>query len=377
MTPDLPQGDDEGDDETLDISRRSLLKATGAATIVSSGIAGCLGGGSDPGVYRVGYGGTPYRFDSGTDPALASLAVFAPTSGGLVGHWTLDGTGASATDAAGDNDGAVRGSPRQGVAGVHGTRAYEFGPSADNYVEVPDDSALRPTGALSFGGWYRTDSGANSQTLVQKADRRYGDEGYAVEAQTPNSLRGHVAVGSGQATVNPWGIDTNDGEWHHVLLSWDGAALVAYFDGEEVDRDTSQSGDVVHSDRPLFLGYGDNSYTTYYDMDGAIDDVRVYDRALSADDVAALYEGQTDTATPSPTATATETPTETPTATTTPTPSPTPTETPTAVPTPTDTATETATPTDTAMATPVPNDEFGERGYGEFGYGGLDPETTS
>ncbi|ELZ24222.1 LamG domain-containing protein [Halosimplex carlsbadense 2-9-1] len=330
MAPDPPEGDREGDDETLDISRRSLLKATGAATIVSSSIAGCLGG-DDPGARRVGYGGYPYRLD----PGLAAVAAFAPTSDGLVGHWTLDGTDASATDAAGDNAGTIRGSPRQGVAGVHGSTAYEFGASADNFVEVADDDALKPTSALSVGGWYRTASGENSQTLVQKADRRYGDEGYAVDVQTPNSLRGHVAVESGQASVNPFGLDTNDGGWHHVLLTWDGAALVAYFDGEEVDRDASQSGDVAHSDRPLYIGYGDNSYTTYYDMDGAIDDVRVYQRALSADDVAALYEGEAATATPTETATATPTATPTPTPTGTPTPTPTPTATPTATPTPT------------------------------------------
>jgi len=336
MAPDSPQGEEEGDDETLDISRRSLLKATGAATIGPSAIAGCLGGG-DPEVYRVGYGGHLYRLDSGSDPALAAVAAFAPTDGGLVGHWTLDGTDGSATDAAGDNDGAIRGSPRQGVSGVGGSRAYEFGSSADNYVEVTDADALGPTGAISFGGWYRTDSGKNGQTLVQKADRRYGEEGYAVDVQTPNSLRGHVAVESGRASVNPWGIDTNDGAWHHVLLTWDGAALVAYFDGEAVDRDDSQSGDVVHSDRPLYVGYGDNSYTTSYDMDGAIDDVRVYRRALSAEDVGTLYERETATATP----------------------------------------TQTPAQTGSATATPVPNDEFGERGYGQFGYGGVDPETTS
>ncbi|QPV62842.1 LamG domain-containing protein [Halosimplex litoreum] len=351
MAPDPPRGDDEGDEETLDISRRSLLRATGAATIVSASIAGCLGG-DDPGEYRVGYGGTAYRLEGGSDPALAAVATFTATSDGLVARWSFDGTGASATDAVGDNDGAVRGSPRQGVAGARGSLAYEFGPSADNYVEVPDAGALRPASALSFGGWYRTDSGANSQTLVQKADRRYGDEGYAVDVQTPNSLRGHVAVESGQASVNPWGLDTNDGEWHHVFLTWDGEVLVGYFDGEEVDRDDSQSGDVVHSDRPLYVGYGDNSYSTVYDMDGAVDDVRVYDTALTAEDVTALYDGEATTATPTPTNTATPTPTDTATQTSTPTATPTPTD--TATPTPTPTSTPTPTPTPTATPTPTP-----------------------
>ncbi|MBX0322114.1 LamG domain-containing protein [Halomicroarcula sp. F13] len=352
MAPD-PPADEERDE--YDLSRRSLLKVTGAA-LGSTSVAGCLGE-RPTGYRRLGYGGVPW-FVSGD----VESAVFAPLalslsgpSDGLVAHWTLDGTGGTAADAVGGNDGAIRGAPTQGVPGVHDSTAYDFLSGSGNYVEVADAGALRPA-ELSFGGWYRTDSGANSQTVLQKADARFGDEGYAVDVQTDNSVRGHVAVESGRASVNPWGVATHDGEWHHLLLTWDGSALVLYLDGTEVDRDASQSGAVVHSDRSLFVGRGDNGYTTYYGMDGAIDDVRVYDRALSASEVTDLYEGVTETATatatetPTATATSTASPTQTETATATETPTPTPTE------TATPTATETATPTPTETATPTPTE---------------------
>ncbi|MDZ7745940.1 MAG: hypothetical protein U5K28_05285 [Halobacteriales archaeon] len=86
-------------------------------------------------------------------------------------------------------------------------------------------------------------------------------------------------------------------------------------------RDSSQSGAVVHSDRPLYVGYGDNGYTSYYDMDGAIDDVRVYEprtrpatrwrcavRGAHASSDSDGPNGR-DTATPTPTDTTTPTPT--------------------------------------------------------------------
>ncbi|MDZ7745939.1 MAG: LamG domain-containing protein [Halobacteriales archaeon] len=126
------------------------------------------------------------------------------------------------------------------------------------------------------------------QTVLQKADRRYGDDGYAVDVQTTSSIRAHIGVESGQAQRElVRQSTTHDGEWHHLACTWDGDALVLYLDGEEVARDDSQSGAVVHSDRSLYVGYGDNGYTSYYDMNGAIDDVRVYDVALTADQVAA------------------------------------------------------------------------------------------
>ena len=228
-------------------------------------------------------------------------------------------------DSAGSNDGFVRGSPTLATGGVFETSGIAFGPTAGDYVEVPDSGSLTPTSALSFGGWYRTTSGEAEQTVLQKADARYGDEGYAVDVQTPSSVRAHLAVGSGRAVVNP-SVDTHDGEWHHVCCTWDGEAFVLYLDGEERDRDTSQSGDVVASTRSLYIGYGDNGYSSTYDMNGSIDDVRVYDTALTAEQVAAVVDGTT---------------------------------------------TDEPTPSETPTATPVPNDEFGESGYGGHGYGGV------
>jgi hypothetical protein len=253
-----------------------------------------------------------------TDPA----AQPAPTA-----RWQFaETTGVTVADSAGSTDGFVRGSPTLDADGVSGSSGISFGGGGDGYVEVPDAAALRPTAALTFGGWYRTESGANEQTVVQKADARFGSEGYAVDVQTPSSLRAHVAVESGQASVNPSGVPTHDGEWHHVACTWDGSALVLYLDGEAVARDDSQSGDVIHSPRSLYVGRGDNGYTSYYAMDGGIDDVRVYDAALTERQIAAVIDGG---------------------------------------------AGEEPTPTDPDAPT-APNDEFGEGGYGSDGYGGVE-----
>ena len=348
------------DDDDAALTRRTLLKLTGISAVGTTSLAGCLGTDSDT-EYRLGYGGVAWAVADGVSPSLLAASLASPDDG-LVGRWPLDGSSGAVTDVAGGNDGAVRGDPQRGVAGVYGTAAVEFGAAPDNYVEVPDAGALRPD-RLSFGGWVRTDNGENSQTLVQKADARFGDNGYAVEVQTTNSLRAHVGVESGQASVNPWGVATQDGQWHHIMCTWDGAVMVLYLDGVEVDRDSSQSGAVVHSDRPLYVGYGDNGYTSYYDMDGAVDDVRVYDRALSASAVAALYDGAgLGASTPTPT----PTPTETPTPTATPAPTPTPTSTPTPTPTEEETDTDSSSGTDTTdpstQPVPVARWRFAETG---------------
>jgi cell division septation protein DedD len=350
------------------VSRRDVLKTTGVGLTAAAGLAGCLGGDTATGVRRLGYGGVPMAVQAGLPVGYfgaTSAAVFG-TSTGLVGYWPLDGTGSVATDAVGGNDAAIRGTPQQGVPGVFDSAAYDFAGGDGNYLAVADAGALRPP-RLSVGGWFRTGSAATQQTLLQKGDALFGASGYSLEVQTDRSLRAHVAVDSGVARVNPWGVPTTAGTWHHILLTWDGSSLVLYLDGTEISRDDSQSGDVVHSDRPLFVGRGDNGYTTYYGMEGRIDDLRLYDRALSPEGVTAVVEGPPEAEEPVSTTTTEATPTTTaePTPTTTEEPTPTTTE----EPTPTTTAEP--TPTTTEAATPIPNDEFGEAGYGAYGYGGI------
>ncbi|MFB6105948.1 MAG: LamG-like jellyroll fold domain-containing protein [Halobacteriaceae archaeon] len=277
-----------------------------------------------------------------------------------VARWALDETsGTTAFDAAGDADGAIRGSPTLGVDGVHGTTAFDFGTADGNYVEVSASVAPTPTSALSFGGWYRT-TGGSSQTVLQKATSLTSGEGYAVDVQTGSSLRAHVDVDSGTASVNPWGITTHDDAWHHVFVTWDGASLVMYHDGSEVARDDGQSGDVVHSTTNLYVGRGHNRWSNYYDMEGAVDDVRVYGSALAADDVAAVYDGtapggSSGTSGSNTTTTTQQTSTSSSGSTT----------------TTTSGSTKATTTTTTTAQQTTTDANYGVQGYGQLGYGGI------
>jgi hypothetical protein len=272
------------------LSRREYMKLTGGASLAAA-VAGCLSWRTNDdngsGFVRYGYGGAPIAMSS-----RGMVDSPAPTPDA---RWKLDETeGSTAADAVGSLDGTIHGSPILGASGIRGTGSFDFGESDSNYVVVPDSETIRPGGEISFGGWYRTESGASSQAIVQKADSLVGDCGYAVDVQTGNSLRAHLGVKSGAARINPWGVATHDGEWHHIMLTWDGDAFVCYLDGEEVARDESQSGSIRHSTNPLYVARGDNGWSATYGMDGAINDVRVYDTALAPSEVREIYDGTAD-----------------------------------------------------------------------------------
>jgi hypothetical protein len=83
-------------------------------------------------------------------------------------------------------------------------------------------------------------------------------------------------------------IDLKDGSWHHVAVVYDGKHVRHYLDGREVRHETASGRIDVRGDGPAFIG--SNSGTTEF-FGGGIDDLRIYDHAISAADIKTLYSG--------------------------------------------------------------------------------------
>ena len=142
--------------------------------------------------------------------------------------------------------------------------------------------------------------------------------------------------------------------WYHVAGVYNASArtLDIYVNG--VLNNGTLNGTVPASqiNSAVNVNIGRRSGGSGYYFNGVIDDVRIYNRALSQTEIQADMNTPVRTPTPTPTATATFTPTAT--ATSTPTATHTPTSTPTATHTPTSTPTATHTPTSTPTATHTP-----------------------
>ena len=71
-----------------------------------------------------------------------------------------------------------------------------------------------------------------------------------------------------------------DGEWHYIAVTWDGSRRRLYADGTKVAEDPNPLANLVSSDRALYIGAGRTlSAGTFWS--GLIDDVRIYNRALT------------------------------------------------------------------------------------------------
>jgi hypothetical protein len=71
-----------------------------------------------------------------------------------------------------------------------------------------------------------------------------------------------------------------DGQWHHIGLVWNGSRRFLYVDGVEVAKDTAALDALKYSNGGLHIGAGKSLDATSF-FSGLIDDVRIYDRAVT------------------------------------------------------------------------------------------------
>jgi len=218
---------------------------------------------------------------------VARVSVAVTSEAGARGRWDLDaGSGLVAADSSGwSHHGAISGGTTW-VAGRSG-KALRFD-GASGKVSVPDSAGLDLAGTMTVAAWLRPERVA-TQHVVKKA-QSYEVDGYELSvASTGRPFFRVNQASSGDAfRVNAPAAAVADGStWTHVVGTFDGSRLRLFVDGVE---QASVAGPAAVGTNALPLVIGDQSGGGY-PFKGAVDGVRLYDRALSASEVAALYAG--------------------------------------------------------------------------------------
>ena len=201
---------------------------------------------------------------------------------GAVAHWTFDETsGTLAADSAGSNDGTlVDGLTATGAAGQIGSSLVLDG--ADDLVNAGDTLGFSGQQSFTVSGWVRFDAGASdgdSHLIGRRTN-------YYFEVENNEIIFGY-RDGVGYTDLESvW--SSVDGQWHHFAGVHDASSdeLIAYIDGVEHDRVSTGGADIVDQGSAFTLG---GFVDVGFHLDGALDDARVYDRALSASEVTDLY----------------------------------------------------------------------------------------
>jgi hypothetical protein len=237
---------------------------------------------SAPGVYVLrlsAYDGTHTSFDELT----VTVAAPAAPNSGAAGSWQMESTaGGIVTDASGNGrDATVVGSPTV-TSGASGN-ALAFNKS--NYLLVNHASELNPANQITIAAWIKP-SERSTQYVVKKG-RQNATDGYELSL----SSDGYVFVRFNQASrgdalrVNSTTKHPVSGtEWLHVAATYDGQTIKLYINGV-LQSSKNASFQIASNALPLAIGAQDDGFRGFA---GAIDGVAIYNRALSAEEIAAL-----------------------------------------------------------------------------------------
>jgi len=202
---------------------------------------------------------------------------------GLVGYWPFEeGTGTIAGDHSGQANNGTRygtGTSTWWTMGKRGTGGQFNG--SDDYVDMGD--VLDITDTVTIGVWVKYDAKTSFRTIVNKGTsyglRTNGDE-VRVYLDTAGS-----PWADWPCTVS-YTIPLD--EWLHIAYSYDGTNTNIYVNGRaELSNCTGESGAIVADNIALTFGQdGENQWW----FSGIIDEVRIYNRALSAAEISDLYQ---------------------------------------------------------------------------------------
>ncbi|MCF7973541.1 MAG: discoidin domain-containing protein [Phycisphaerae bacterium] len=214
-------------------------------------------------------------------PVNPANAFDALTDPSLVAWWGFDeGTGTLAVDGSGNgNDGTINGAAAW-VPGVHGQALSFHG--GDAFVST-EFSLLNGLDAFTLAGWVSADNTSSYASLFGQND--------LIEFGFTSENGG--GVGTWMAGNN-WvylGADYpfSYPSWHHLAITGDATRVVIYIDGQE---QASDEAGMTSGTSGFLFSIGANVFNTTGDpVQGEIDDVWVYSRALSQQEIKSLMQG--------------------------------------------------------------------------------------
>ena len=143
---------------------------------------------------------------------------------------------------------------------INNDNAMSFN-GADQYVNAGNDTSLQITGALTLSTWFKSSySGSNNQRIISKDSNT--SRCYMTQLDGSGNAQFYIwSSNSGKSAVST-GTDYRDGNWHHI-------------DNDTVDLEIGRK-----QDNTLFFN-------------GSIDEVAVFNTALSSCDIKGIYDATT------------------------------------------------------------------------------------
>lgn len=206
--------------------------------------------------------------------AHSQTAAVSDFNSSLIAHYTFDG---NANDSAGSNNGTANGGPTY-VAGKLG-QAMSFD-GIDDYVTANASSFPTANASRTVTGWIKSSNRSQSAVVLS-----YGNSSYTFYTSFGGG-GGRISTAEGSLFSVAGSTNLADDVWHHFAIVHDSTGPVqrVYIDG--VENITGANTYSTNNDPTAYIG---NRASLNRPFSGSLDDLRVYNRALTASEVSELY----------------------------------------------------------------------------------------
>lgn len=242
------------------------------------------------GLASFSYGITDGRGGSATANVTITVNPPATSPTGLVlamnfdeasGSSVLDHSGLATPNNGTMNAGVARVGGRSAAAGS----ALQFN-GTSGMVSIPDAASLDLTSAVTISAWVRWSGGVDWQSLILKERGTSANPGLSYSLYASDPTRNRPAgffrlLGADQSVASTTPLPLNT--WAHIAVTYGGGFMRFYVNGVQVNQ-VAQTGNLTASANPLRIG-GNSIWGEFFA--GQVDDVRIYNRVLTAADIMA------------------------------------------------------------------------------------------
>jgi hypothetical protein len=225
-------------------------------------------------------------FLSLTVSPLTLSETCVPPPAGLVSWWPADGN-------ANDIVGANHGTAQNGASFASGMVGQSFSlDGVDDYVQFGDifDGL---NGGFTLDAWIQTTSIVGNKAIIAKYWTTGGSWVIRTNESDPSKVNFTVCSPSCESLANAVQLvstsNINDGAWHFVAATFDGATQQLYIDGV-LEASAINTNPAWTDNHPFCIGsFCDPSGNSFSTFSGLIDETEIYNRALSASEIQAIY----------------------------------------------------------------------------------------